>query len=422
MAYDADDEVPPGVCAVRSNLKVGPDEEFMAANGAHIEVFRRGAAPLVNVRVMVDSPATQAVVPSLAFEQIHGRRRYAPQIGGTAQQFFDGEHLVLGENVLSGNLENALADNWEFLEDRRYYSKQNFDELKTWQLRRLDDRRGVPSRGAVEVLDARLFPGHPYGQRLDRSHYKDVSVGDVNEWTEDTLHPEAATVVIAGDVTPSAEFNAQVERRFGEWTRWGTPPRRAAWPAAPLPQSRTLDVVQRAGPLSTILVGVRLRSVDPRTSPSVDALAWLLERELDRAFQEATGIFHAVEVTRRDRSLGSSLIVRLTVESARSDWAVRTILDAFQSAAQSPRAAAVVERARIEVLRELPARFDTLDHLTRRAMDAVATYHDPLFWETYQKAIAEVNPETVLAAAKQLGVGAESVVVIGDKASVSSLP
>jgi zinc protease len=417
LGFNEDAETPPDDVVRLPHIVVSPDQEFVARNGTRVVVYRRGAAPLINVRLLAGTSQAPAGLAGVGVDQFSGKLRNAPLIGARVVKEFKGEAFVVGQDALSGNLDNVLADTEELLTFHKFLTVRDFDELKNWHLRRLAERRSLASRRASEILQFRLYPGHPYGEILTKANYDAISESAAESWLEEALYPARATLVIAGDVVPGPALEAQVNQRFGGWNTLTSAREVVPWPSPPLPLRRTVDVVDRpSAPQAAIQVGVRISKPSAQFAPSIDALIWHLERSLDRAFSDKLHLYRATNVSVNVQPQGSSMIIQTTVATQDAAWATQTILEACQRQRDAPLSPGAAERARLEIARTFPTFFDSLDKVSLQGVGAVSIFKDALFWDEYQKAIDHVSPESIQAAARQFVTGVESIVLVGDRA------
>jgi zinc protease len=78
----------------------------------------------------------------------------------------------------------------------------------------------------------------------------------------------------------------------------------------------------------------------------------------------------------------------------------------------------VVERARWQVARGYDLRFQTTAAAAERLLELERLGRPADAWETYPEAIAAVTPEAVQALVKQLSLGMEVVIILGDAATL----
>ena len=81
---------------------------------------------------------------------------------------------------------------------------------------------------------------------------RSVTAAQVDAWTEASLRPERATLVVVSSMEPDAEMWDAIESQFGGWKGSGKPREpEAAMPAAPA--ARTLVLVDQPGATQPLL-------------------------------------------------------------------------------------------------------------------------------------------------------------------------
>lgn len=92
-----------------------------------------------------------------------------------------------------------------------------------------DNPRALVDRRFRDML---FGPGHPLGRVSTESSINAISQSDLREFHDTSYRPNVATLVIAGDVTPS-EMMPRVREAFGDWQRASVPELELDTPATP---------------------------------------------------------------------------------------------------------------------------------------------------------------------------------------------
>jgi predicted Zn-dependent peptidase len=115
----------------------------------------------------------------------------------------------------SGNIPNMLAHLSEFV------TTMNVDTgALDWYRRELEATaiagQQLPISKAARAAQAALFRGHPWGNVSSLVDAKKLGVGDIEGWFDRAWSPDAAVLVVTGDVDPELTL-LQVQEWLGSW-------------------------------------------------------------------------------------------------------------------------------------------------------------------------------------------------------------
>jgi zinc protease len=292
-----------------------------------------------------------------------------------------------------------------------------FESVQAWQARELERSASRSDTRAERALMSHLFPGHPYGLAPDAEAAGTFTAAQATDWVEAELNPDRATLLLVGELPPPAKLRDQVREMLGKWR--GKSGRVEPLPAPPLPGRRVVRVVDRPGASQAELqVGLRWPELSAREDAAASALVWLLEHRLGRQLRERLGLTYGVRVSHEARPRASMLRVRVAVERGAAAGAVEQILAELGTLEAELLPHEVVERARWQVARGYDLRFQTAAAAVERLLELERLGRPADYWDTYPEAIAAVTPEAVQGLVRQLSLGAEVVVILGDAAAL----
>lgn len=224
---------------------------FTLSNGLNVLVWNRPELPLAAMTLVVSpggcvEPINRSGVTALAADMLSegaGDRdgpafaEAVQALGGSFGADAGRESLTVGATVIARNFD-AMAALFADAVARPRFNESDFNRVKGLHLENLAQMDEVP--GAVaSFVSARLLFGdqHPYGRRTagEISTVEPLTLADVKAQYQALVRPDAATLLVAGAVTPE-QAKATLERTLGAWKGVGQP---VAPPAAAALPERT---------------------------------------------------------------------------------------------------------------------------------------------------------------------------------------
>lgn len=399
---------------------------FTLANGLKVVALRRGSIPLVEAMLFIRTrPAgaggSPVELPNLAMtSSFHSARKpqwHATWVGTrTSLRVWD-DHTVLSMTAASGNLGRAVDDVRQWVGDANPRLLAFTAVQGNW-VRQLEHEVPRADGLANQVLNARLFPDHPYGGFPKAERVRAITFSQVEEWVTREFQPSRATLVLVGDVPPTEELKPLVEELLGGWTGKPEP---LEPPPAPPPapvRSAVLLVDQPGSQLAGIRVGLRGPALDAQTDAAGSALAWLLERRLAEQLRERLGVTYGVWVARQPLAAASTFKVGTAVARGVAASALEQVLAELEALNAEALPEPLVVRARWQLARDYDLRFDTNADVAGRLAGLERFERSPRYWETYPEAIAAVTPKSLQAAMAQMAPETAVVVITGDAATL----
>jgi len=296
------------------------------------------------------------------------------------------------------------------------------DEVALWRENAVEElamRRAQPSFLTEERLRAELFPGHPYGRgAADEAMIGAVSVPRLHAYHAARLRPAGGYLVLVGDLDPEAAREA-LERAFAHWSAKGAPP-----PPPPLPDHGRARVilVDRPGSAQASLVVAHTAPLTPHDADYLDFVAAnhvLGGTANSRLFENLRtrrgftyGAYSSLEVYGRGAVWSAGADVRPDAAKAALDE-IRAEVERLRA---EPVAAGVLASSKRHLAGLFLMRLASLDRVAGYLAAVVESGRDPaVVMGSYQKRLAAVSPESVLAAARaHLSPERFVAVVVGD--------
>jgi zinc protease len=232
-------------------------------------------------------------------------------------------------------------------------------------------------------------------------------------YLERALHPEGATLIVVGDLAAVEPVAAAARQALAAWParQPEASPAPAPWPAAR--RAALLDFPGARNAAADILL--RLPAVAGGSLAAELVATRLLLRRLERTLAPSR-----LEVSAFQTRIGGARYLYLSVDGAPAliPPALGEALAQAQALADGEAPAVEVDLARWGVARSLAYELDTgpealegLAFLAWRGLPADT-------WERFPAELAAVGPAEVRAALQSMGVGRESILVMGARATI----
>lgn len=394
--------------------------------GLRVVVASRGTLPVVEVRLVVpmapaDGKTTPVPLPSIALatslttQEMNGT--HGDAVGALPSRRLGLESFVVGASAPSGNLPHLLADLGDWL-DSPGVDEGIFKSMTRALAAREEASEERPHDRGAALLYPTAFPGHPYGARRTAAAIRALSAADAERWLQSVLQPGQATLLIVGDVQESPELWAEIERRLGGWKSARAPAGAAVPVPGPLAGRRVVVVDRPNASQSELAVLVRGPRADAQGDAALEALAWYTAQHLTQFLRAKEGVTYGVHAQHRRLDQAELLEVQTAVETRATAHAVDLLVQQLAALRDRPLADGVVAQARWHLSRTYAMRFDTIgtaaDALEETALHGYARD----YWESYPRLLGALAPDGLQVAAQKLSIGAESVVIVGDRAVI----
>ena len=411
-------------------------------NGLKVLLLERHGAPLVNVALAVDAgyaadPAGKAGTASLALGLLDdGTRtrdtfRIVDELDALGARLSTGSSLDLSFvrlSALASNLAPSLRIMADVVRNPAYPADLVALERRR-QEARIDQEKAQPVASALRVLPRLLYgEGHAYGNPFSGSGEAGAVAAltrdDLVGWHRQWFHPNASTVIVAGDVT-MATLKPALEAAFGGWPR-GTAPAKAIGAAA-----------RQAGQ--------RVYLIDKPDAPqSVIVAAHVTEKggaAQDLAIETVVRNFGGIATSRLNRNLrldkhwsyGTQAVMPASrgprpfyiVAPVQSDKTREAIVEIVKELKDVAGARPVAGEEFASTMRNqtlgLPGRFETLDALEAAAVQLVNLGYADDHFANYAPRVRALDEKALAAAAAAYIRPADVIwIVVGDLRKVEA--
>lgn len=399
-------------------------------NGIVLLVAERPAVPIVVVRVAVRAGAAFDPAGREGLANLTGSLltrgtagRSGPEldtaiesVGGSLEASTGREDMTASLAVLKRDLDLGLDLLTEVVRSPAFPEDEVKRRVTRIQAAIKRDEED-PETVAGQALARLVFPGHPYGRRVDGTS---ESVGrltrdDVVAYYREHVRPDATVIAVVGAVTVD-EARRAILARFGAWPRPATPAAtvpRARPAAAPTSETIKKDVTQ-----TTILLGRQaIRQDDPdyfALTVATRILGGGQSARLYRRVRDEAGLAYSVYAYLSPARSGASLVVggqTRNVETAR-------VLDLVRGEMERMTRDRVTDGELVSAKEYLIGSYALrLDTSSRFAGYIVALEQNALgfdYPERYKREIGRVTAADVLrVAAKYLTPAAFDQVIVG---------
>ena len=249
-------------------------------NGIVLLVSERPAVPMVVVRVftraggVLDPDGKEGLANLTGALLTRGTtKRTAPQIDAAIEFVGGSLEAGAGRDGMSaslGVLKKDLALGLDLLQDvvlTPAFAEAEFKRRQSEVLAAIKRSDENPEAVASRALGPLIYPGHPYGRRVEGSieSVTKITRDDVVSFHRNWVRPDTATIAVVGAVTVD-EARREITARFGQWAAPATPPPTVP-PAKPAPTVRE-ELVARDLTQATMLFGRQaIRQTDPDYFP-----------------------------------------------------------------------------------------------------------------------------------------------------------
>lgn len=254
-------------------LQLPPLHEGRLSNGIRLLVAERHNLPLVSLWIDFDAgfAADQLMemgAARLTLSLLSGgtKRRKALEISEEMQML--GAQIAAGCNldlctVSLSTLRDELDASLDLYADiilNPVFPEADFERQRKLQLANIANEKTTPMQMALRALPPLLFgPQHAYGVPLTGSGTEEslsrITRDDIAAFHSTWLHPNNATVIVAGDATLE-EIRPRLERLFASWKPGDIPLKNV--PSRPKPDRPVVYLVDKPGAVHSIVMAATL--------------------------------------------------------------------------------------------------------------------------------------------------------------------
>jgi predicted Zn-dependent peptidase len=411
------------------------------AKGTNVWLVERHALPMVSVTVAVpygsaqdpeDKPGLAHIAADMLDEGA-GKRNAVElssaindlgaslSIGVTA----DGSFVTL--TVLKKNFRPALDILADVVARPRFDPKEWKRVSTLWQ-NGLKKRADDPASVSRVVTGAALYgPGTPYGHPSDgllRGARK-IDLAGAKAFYEKHWRPEAATVVVAGDVTGD-ELTQALDAALGGWAPTGAAPAPPAKPqTAPSKNAPKLVLVDRKDAPQSVVAVVRpgVSASDPK-APLLDlintALGGSFTSRLNQNLREDRGWTYGARSAFTEVRGEGAFVARAAVHTEVTGPALKEMISELEKMADKGLSADELKKVQAQDRGELVQTYETVSGVSGR-LGTLALLGVPPSWDATASAARQKATLQQLGELARAHVGTKgaSVVVVGPRDKVA---
>lgn len=417
---------------------------YKHSSGVTVWLLERHALPIVSMQIEVDSGAAAdpkgkaglASITASMLDEGAGTRdalalaRDLDRLGATLATGAYGDYSFAHLTVLKKNLTAASAIFGDVVV-RPTFAPVEWQRVSNLWKNDLRQRQSDPNAVAAVVTQVQLFgPAHPYGHPTTGTtkSANAVTLEDVKSFYKQIWRPDAATLVVVGDVT-RAELDPVLDAAFAGWK---TPGKALGAPGAPQlskdakvePKKRRVIVVDRPDAPQSVIAVTRsgVAAGTPQTAPLTRvnaALGGSFTSRLNQDLREEHGWSYGARSRFSWNRMPGMFVAQAAVYTEHTGDALKAMLADVEALATKGLTDEEVEKTRLLARSELVESYETVEaavaRLARNAGVGLPPDHDATASVRVQSATKD---ELHKLAAVHLGLDDAVVVVVGPRAKI----
>lgn len=285
------------------------------------------------------------------------------------------------------------------------------------------DRADPGSRAAMEFIatyfDAQDRASRPSGGTRDTVGR--ITAQDVRDYHAATVHPDAATLVVAGDLS-GIDVDALLERALAPWPSQGSHPSPVGDPGTRAQDAGRIVFVDRPGAVQTEVYvgGPGPRRTDPLGWGPYQALSFAIggspQARIDRVLREERGYTYGIRAGFRPRAHGGLFVAAGSVRGEVTAPALDALLEILDLTGADLTDAEIRHAAGYQA-RTAPGRYADCDTVAGEALALALDGAGPEFVTQTVRSLRTLEPDTARAAWDRHRGPAWTVVLVGDAAA-----
>ena len=423
-------------------LTLPPMQEMTLSNGLKVVLAERHSAPVVNFSMIVDSGYASDTneMPGVAGLALRMLREGTPTRGSLAigQELeslgaeysagtnLDGSFVQL--NVLKATMARGL-DVYADVVLHPAFAQVELDRLKKDQLAAIAREKANPNSMALRVIPAIVYgKEHAYAKPLTGSGTEaavaKMTREDLVKYHQAWFKPNNATLLVVGDTT-MAEIKPLLEKAFGAWKAGEVPKKNIV--QAPMPEKRTLYLMDRPGSQQSVIYGVQLAS--PRNSPDAlplqivnSVFGGTFNSRLNMNLREDKHWSYGVGAGLQ-AAVGQRLYMSTSpVQTDKTTEALKELVQEYANiTGAKPITAAELSFAQNNATLSLPGNLETAGQLSGAYQNIIQYQLPKDYYDTFTQKVMAMTPEQANAlAARSIAPGKLVWVVVGDMSKVEA--
>jgi zinc protease len=415
-----------------------PDYETATlSNGVKVMLAERHDAPLVSVRMMLDTgyPADLSTVKdglggltaSLLDEGTTTRSALQiadelDRLGAAVLVGGGGETTTIEMSSLTVTLDQVMAI-WADIIRNPAFADADFKRLQAQQVQALEQSMRTPNAIGSRVMSKILWGAeHPYGRLVTPAELQALTPADAKAFHRQWFGPNNATLFVVGDTT-MAEIKPKLETALAGWAN--APGEREPVANGTRPAKPSVYLVDRPGSVqSVILVGSPQPPRNPAEDTEVSAFNALFGGNFDSRvnmnLREDKGWSYGARSSMGGGRGPRTFMISAPVQTDQTKGAlVELRKELTDIVGRRPPTAAELNTVRTNTLLGMASRWETSGSVMDTLSD-ISMFNLPAdYWDTYATTYRAVTPADVEAMAKQVIPNQNHVwVVVGDRSKI----
>lgn len=412
-------------------------ERFALANGLEVRLVEQHEIPVASFVLVVRGagsdadPAARTGLAQLVADLVdEGAGKLAAldladeiaTMGATLATSADWDAAYVRMDLLARTLDQALRV-FSSVVAEPTFAKKEVERVRADRLTEILERRSEPREVARDLFAAAVYGDAPYGQApIGRvATLRAVRGRDVRAFWRARYRPDAATLVVAGDVT-RASLEPLLAKTLGAWKAPGPAP--TPTPLTGIGEGARIVLVDRAGaPQSELRVG---HASVPRTHADYAVLGVLntvlggtFSARLNNRLREQLGFTYGAGSRFDWRRGPGPFVVASAIKTEHTGEAVAEILAQIARIRDEAVGDEELSKARRNLARSLNARFEASSDAASELADLAAHGLPDDWFETWLAAVQAVTPADVQRAARAHLDSARLVIaIVGDRKAV----
>ncbi len=305
------------------------------------------------------------------------------------------------------------------------FEDKEADRVKGDRSTSLELRRDRPREVAQLMLSGAIYGptsayGHP-GPGI-REEFKDVTIADVRTFYKEHWNPGAMTLIVVGDVDPKA-LQAKLDAGLGGWKPAGTKRAAKAVANAAKLTNRLLLVDRPAAAQSDVRIGLigpdrrdkRFFAFEVYRTTLGDGFTSRLTQRL----REQLGITYGAGASMDWRLARGPFVIGTAIVTAATAQGITETLKLVEDLTTTDVPAAELEKSKQNMIRALPAKFDTNAGTAGAFAELVLQGLPDDWFVRYSDGVRKVTAKDIKAVAKSLVPTKQLVIsIVGDMSKV----
>lgn len=418
-------------------LQLPPIQRFTLSNGLPVVLMEKHQVPLLQLTMLVragavDDPAGKHGLAAMTLDMMDEGAGSLDALALADAVDFLGASLSTRASLHTSTVElftplSKLPEALPLFADVVLRPAFAETELRRLRLQRLTERvqaHDDPNTIAATLFNRALYgTEHPYGAPAGdvvETSLRSFTPEDLRRFHETYFHPNNATLIVVGDVTPDA-IRPQLEAAFGAWQ----PGDVRSKPVAPPRQvpARTIYLVDKPGAAQSVIrigrIGAARDTEDYYKLVVLNTvLGGSFNSRLNQNLREDKGYSYGAGSTFSFRPVPGPFLASAAVQTDVTAPALTEFMKELRGILETIPDDELT-RAKNYVALQFPRTFQTVEDIADHLAELVAYGLPDDYFNRYQERILAVTPAEVREAARRyLDPERVAIVVVGDRAII----